>query len=94
MVEEGFDPQLAESVIEKLRADHVDALRDAAHRNMVPGGIWFTWGITVTVLSFPFAESLGGGKYTIWVGAILVGWFQFLRGVGQLREARSADHGP
>jgi hypothetical protein len=83
MIGDGFDSDLAESIVEKLKEDKLEKQRESANRNMIIGGILCLVGTLVTVFSYLYAEALGAGKYVIAYGAIIVGFFQFMRGLGQ-----------
>jgi hypothetical protein len=83
MVEDGFDSDLAESIVDKLKEDKLEKQRESANRNMIIGATVCLVGALVTIFSYLYAEALGAGKYVIAYGAIIVGFFQFMRGLGQ-----------
>ncbi len=51
---------------------------------MLYGALWCLGGLVVTVVSYGAAS--GGGTYVVAWGAVLIGAFQFLRGLGQFRS--------
>jgi hypothetical protein len=60
-------------------SDDVAAIRAAANKNMLVGGLWCAGGILVTALTYSAAS--GGGSYVVAWGAIVFGGIQFFRGL-------------
>jgi len=56
-------------------------------KNMWVGGLWCVGGAVVTVGTYSFAASGGGGTYFVAWGAVLFGGYQFLKGLYQFMTA-------
>lgn len=79
--ERGLDNQSARTVVEQLSAARYEALRKAAQRDMMVGGLFCIGGILITAISYSSAASSPtGGSYVVTWGAIIFGAIQFFRG--------------
>jgi hypothetical protein len=91
MVDDGFDPQLASTVIFKLRNDRIDELREASRSYLFYGGIKVVLLAVVTVLTFIFTDGISIPRIFTVVLLIIVGGFQFVHGVNLVRELWTAE---
>ena len=74
----------AAAVWKQAAADHRAAVREAALRNVVIGGLVCAVGIAITAFTYSAAAE-GGGRYVIAYGAVIAGAIQFVRGLTQFR---------
>ena len=81
LVQKGLDRRLASTVVANLSQMRSRAIRDAAKKNMLYGGLWCVGGTAVTIGTYSAAS--GGGSYVVAWGAIVFGAIQFFRGVTQ-----------
>jgi hypothetical protein len=72
-------PQTFEAPKPAAVPNAAEALRAAATKDMVVGGLWCGGGILVTALTYSAAS--GGGTYVVAWGAIIFGGVQFVRGL-------------
>lgn len=82
LIEQGLSREAAQAVVANLSRMRSAAMRSAAHKNMLYGGLWCVGGIIVTAVTYSAAK--GGGSYVVAWGAIAFGAIQFFRGVFQL----------
>lgn len=80
LIEKGLDAEVAQRVVENLEEARAKVVQEAAHKNMLHGGLWCAGGILVTALTYGAAAGSGGGKYVVAWGAIVFGGIQFFRG--------------
>ena len=86
---QGVEISSATTVVEELFVLRSKAMSAAAKRNMLVGALWCVGGTVVTVVTYQAAaNNPGGGSYLVAWGAIILGAFQFLRGVFQSIGAR------
>jgi hypothetical protein len=84
LTQRGLDTAEAAGVVDELKRVKAETRKVAAQKNMFYGAFWCIGGIAVTVLTYQTAADMGGGRFIIAWGAMLVGAIQFLRGVTQL----------
>jgi hypothetical protein len=74
-----------------LEQMHSQARARSANADLTIGGIWLGVGLLITIASYSWAVTRGGGSYVIATGAIIFGAFRLIRG---LKEADEVDtHG-
>lgn len=92
--ERGLDARGAAEVAGRLKQTQPALIRRAAVMKMRSGAGWFLAGLIITVWTYTAAPVLGGSFFIAW-GAILVGAFEFLRGLMLLADSPSqGDAGP
>ena len=82
LIKEGLAPELAAVVVDKLSIMRSQAIRSAARKSMLYGGLWCVGGLLVTILTYGAAS--GGGRFIVAWGAIVYGGIQFFRGLNRL----------
>ncbi len=80
----GLDAGTASGVVDELKRARAEALKVAAKKNLFYGAFWCVGGLAVTAITYQAAADMGGGRFLIAWGAVLVGAVQFLRGLTQL----------
>ncbi len=85
LIEKGLDQEAAHTVVSNLNDMKSKAVRGAATKNMLIGGLICAVGTVITVWSYTAAaNNAQGGSYVVAWGAIIFGAIQFFRGVAQL----------
>ena len=85
LADRGLDRGPAASVVSRLERADREARREIGRKNMVQGAVWCFIGVAVTTMTFRMAAG-GGGKVVVAWGAIVFGFIQFVRGLGQSAE--------
>lgn len=88
LIDQGLEPEVAGQVVDEVRAARAAALREAGQRNVFWGVVWCVGGLGFTVLSFLLFTQLGSSRFLVASGAIVVGGWQFVRGLKQLAEVQ------
>jgi hypothetical protein len=85
----GCPPEMASTALKGMDKGKANAIlgqlnASAGYTNILFGSLWLFGGLIVTGMTYAAAVSSGGGRYVVATGAIIVGAFQVLRGLGQL----------
>lgn len=83
LIERGMDSASAGVVVNGLVDAQRSSQTSAAIRNIVVGGLFCVGGTVITIATYS-AAAQGGGRYVVFWGAIVFGFIQFIRGIGQL----------
>ncbi|MFO1066789.1 MAG: hypothetical protein U0892_23265 [Pirellulales bacterium] len=83
LIERGLDSASADVVVDGLVGAQRSSQNSAAIRNIVIGGLFCVGGTVITIATYS-AATQGGGRYMVCWGAIVYGFIQFIRGIGQL----------
>ena len=80
LTEQGLSHQTAAAIVAETEKAFKQARAEKYRKQMIAGLLWTGAGIVVTILSFVFADQLGGNALLCW-GAVLFGIVDFLVGL-------------
>ncbi len=80
----GFDEATAAAVARRAWDMPEEERKRAGRRNMISGAVVCAGGVLMTGVTYYLAAtSRGGGRYMVFLGLIVIGLLQFLRGLSQ-----------
>ncbi|WP_146213260.1 hypothetical protein [Plasticicumulans acidivorans] len=85
---QGINKDDALVLISTLRAEMSKSINSIGYKNTAFGFLWFFVGSFITLLGYSAMSHNGGGRFTLFWGAILYGGIKFIFGVSQLIHAR------